>query len=62
MIFSNRPVKGIGISEAEVRIIRKLKVSSKSNKSEDERRIEWDSKVLKEGEVESYVATKIYGS
>jgi hypothetical protein len=46
VIFLNRPVKGVGISETEVRIRRKLKVSSKSTKSEDETRAEWDSKTL----------------
>ena len=50
VIFLNRPVKGVGISEIEVRIRRKLKVSSKSTTSEDETRIEWDSKTLKAAE------------
>jgi hypothetical protein len=36
VIFLNRPVNGVGISETEVRIRRKLKASNKSTKSEDE--------------------------
>ena len=50
VIFFNRPVKGMGISETEVRIRQKLDVSSKSTKSEDETRTEWDSKTLKVAE------------
>ena len=34
--------KVVGISETEVRIRGKLKVSSKSTKSEDEKRTEWE--------------------
>ncbi len=54
--------KGVIIRETEVRIRRKSKVSSKSSKSEDEGRTEWDSKVLNTRERLSYLATKIQGS
>jgi hypothetical protein len=36
----------VGTSVTEVRIRRKLKVSNKSTKSEEETQTEWDSKTL----------------